>query len=67
MKKSVVEIVSQEMNKIYKWWKHQRNENISDGNREEMDKTHEKELKNAYLCILDSLFWFTKKLASSTR
>ena len=31
MKTLAVEIVSQEMDKIYKWWKNQRNENISSG------------------------------------
>ena len=31
MKVSAVEIVSQKMEKICKWWEHQRNENISGG------------------------------------
>ena len=41
MRTSVVEIVSQEMmDKIYKWCKHQQNQNIGGGNSLKMDKIY---------------------------
>ena len=31
------------MGKIYKWWKHQQNENISGGDSQVMDIIHQKQ------------------------